>query len=142
MVAFAKKRARHLQLGSYGEKIACRLLQTKCYRILARNYRCYAGEIDIIARDGATLAFIEVKTRYITTRSRPARGLRLKQQHRIYRAGRHYINSIDNFRPVMRFDLIEIIVGPYGVVELRHWLNHFSASTLFPPHRAGEHKWR
>ncbi len=131
MKGFGKKRALHLRLGDYGEKKACKLLLDKSYTLLAKNYKCYAGEIDIIARDGAVLVFIEVKTRSASTYSRPARGLKLKQQQRIYRAGMHYWNEIGRVEAVMRFDLIEIIVDRYGIQELRHWCNHFSKNNLF-----------
>jgi putative endonuclease len=132
MKGFKAKRAAHLKLGDYGERKARQLLQNKSYTLLARNYRCYAGEIDLVARDGAILVFVEVKTRSFTTRSRPASGLRLKQQQRIYRAGMHYWNEIDRVNVAIRFDLIEIIVGRYGIKELRHWCNHFSRKTIFP----------
>ena len=48
-------RAAHLKLGRRGEALACRLLKTKGYDILARNWRIKAGELDIVARDGAML---------------------------------------------------------------------------------------
>jgi putative endonuclease len=129
---FGKKRAAHLKLGDYGEKKARQLLLNKSYVLLAANYKCYAGEIDLVARDGAILTFIEVKTRRSSTRSRPARGLSFKQQKRIVRAGMHYWNEIGRVESVMRFDLIEVVVDDYGVKELRHWRNHFSRGTVFP----------
>lgn len=50
-------------LGSKGEDLAVRFLKRKGYRIIERNYKTPIGEIDIIAQDGGTLVFIEVKTR-------------------------------------------------------------------------------
>lgn len=131
MKGFDKKRAAHLRLGDYGEKKARQLLLDKSYTLLANNYKCYAGEIDIVARDGAVLVFLEVKTRSASTRSRPASGLRLKQQRRIYRAGMHFWNKIGRVDAVIRFDLVEVIIGNYGVQELRHWCNHFSKNNIF-----------
>ena len=55
-------RARQI-LGKTGEDLACRELERRGYAIVARRYRRRGGELDIIARDGATLVFIEVKTR-------------------------------------------------------------------------------
>lgn len=49
--------------GKDAEGRACRLLKAEGFRIVARNWRCRFGEIDIIAREGATLVFIEVKAR-------------------------------------------------------------------------------
>jgi len=51
------------KLGKTGEDLACRELQRRGYAIVARRYRRRGGELDIIARDGATLVFVEVKTR-------------------------------------------------------------------------------
>ena len=55
-------RARQI-LGKRGEDLACRELERRGYAIVARRYRRRGGELDIIARDGATLVFVEVKTR-------------------------------------------------------------------------------
>src|ERR1700704_4949873 len=49
-------------LGERGENVAARELRNKGYRILTRNFKCVMGEIDIVARDGKTLVFVEVKT--------------------------------------------------------------------------------
>jgi putative endonuclease len=50
-------------LGERGENVAAKFLRGKGYKILLRNFRCDLGEVDIIARDGRTLVFVEVKTR-------------------------------------------------------------------------------
>lgn len=55
-------------LGSFGEQIAANYLTRQGYRVEARNWRCVAGEIDLVMRDGRTLVFVEVRTR----RSAPA----------------------------------------------------------------------
>jgi putative endonuclease len=52
-----------LDLGKWGEDIALKKVKRLGYRCLARNYRCPLGEVDLIARDGDTLVFIEIKTR-------------------------------------------------------------------------------
>jgi putative endonuclease len=54
---------RHGALGRRGEDAAIRLLEARGYVVLARNVRLPGGEIDVIAKDGATIAFVEVKTR-------------------------------------------------------------------------------
>ena len=56
-------RKRSFETGRLGEKLAARYLRKKGYRILAKNYRTRYGEIDIVARDGGVLCFVEVKTR-------------------------------------------------------------------------------
>jgi putative endonuclease len=54
---------RRVSLGKMGEDLACAELQRRGYAILARRYRRRGGELDIVARDGATVVFVEVKTR-------------------------------------------------------------------------------
>ncbi len=129
-LSFKKLRSRHLRLGRQGENLACRLMRQKRYDILCRNHRNRSGEIDIVARDGGILVFAEVKTRFITTAARPAEGLTPRQQLRIVDAGTRYLHQLGNPRTPHRFDLIEIRLGPWGPVEIRHWTNHFSAASL------------
>jgi putative endonuclease len=52
-----------LDLGRWGEDLALKKVKKLGYRCIARNYRCPLGEVDLIARDGDTLVFIEIKTR-------------------------------------------------------------------------------
>lgn len=123
---FKKVRAKHIILGKKGENAACKLLKAKGIDILVRNYRCKAGEIDIIARDGSIICFIEVKTRSKTTRSRPAKGLSQKQKSRIYNSSKHYIRALGQPKVACRYDLIELRYNKYDFCEARHWPNHFS----------------
>ena len=51
-----------LELGKLGEDLALKTIKQMGYRCIARNYRCPLGEMDIIARDGDTLVFVEIKT--------------------------------------------------------------------------------
>ncbi len=128
--SFGLLRARHLRIGRRGENIACRLLRSKQYDVLVRNCKYSSGEIDIVARDGRTLVFVEVKTRFYTTSARPSEGLSLKQKKRIINASRRYLRQIENPKVPCRYDLIEVRVGRLGPVEVRHWLNHFSSEVF------------
>ena len=128
---FHKAKARHLALGQKGEKIACDLLKAHKFEILIRNYRCKQGEIDIIARDGSVICFIEVKTRSKKTRSRPAKGLREKQKIRIYKSSKHYIKELGHPQIICRYDLIELRFDKYDLCEARLWPNHFQKNHLF-----------
>ncbi|MDD5727500.1 MAG: YraN family protein [Victivallales bacterium] len=126
---FAAK-ARHLRLGAKGEKIASRLLRQKNYSILCRNFKVKSGEIDLVARDGETLVFVEVKTRHARTNTRhylrPAENLSARQKERIYRAAQSYLAAIGNPAVTYRFDLVEVILSPFELQALRHWENNFS----------------
>jgi putative endonuclease len=123
---FRLARARHLRLGRRGEAAACRYLHDRGGEVLLRNYRPPAGEIDIIARDGLTLCFIEVKSRRASAAARPAAGLSRRQQRRIRRAALTYLREIGRPRLPWRFDLVEVVFGPWDIRELRHWRGHFS----------------
>lgn len=128
---FGKARAKHIKLGKLGETAACDLLTAKGFEVLMRNYRCKKGEIDIIARDGKVICFVEVKTRSHTTRSRPAKGLTKKQMGRIYWASKHYIKELNYPTVACRYDLVEIRVGKYDFCEARHWTNYFGKPKNF-----------
>lgn len=125
MIPFARLRTRHLRLGRRGENIACSHLRNYGYDILFRNYKVPAGEIDIIARDGSIICFIEVKTRHASFRGRPAEGLSEKQRKRIRRAAMNYLREIGNPRAVYRFDLMEFVLSRWDVREFRHWQDKF-----------------
>lgn len=97
--------------------------------ILMRNYRREAGEIDIIARDGAAICFVEVKTRTNAMKSRPAEGLSEKQKSRICRAAMHYLKEIGSPAIEYRFDLVEVVLSRFSISEIRYWTSHFTAAS-------------
>jgi len=70
-------------LGSQGEQAAADFLQQQGYRICARNFRVPVGEIDIIARQGEVLAFVEVKTRHSNRYGTPAQAVNFRKQKKI-----------------------------------------------------------
>jgi len=123
---FRKAKAKHLKLGQKGEDAACALIKAKGMEVLLRNYRCKKGEIDIIARDGRIICFVEVKTRSRTTLSRPSKGLKPKQKERIYRASKYYLKKLGNPQAVCRYDLVELRYDTFDFCEARLWPSHFS----------------
>ena len=127
---FVKAKAAHIRLGQRGENAACRLLRAKGLEILARDCKTPRGEIDIIARDGATLVFAEVKTKRINSRSRPAENLSRRQKSRIYRAAYSYMKDINNPSTPFRFDIVEVSMGAWGPTALWHWSTAFGAESL------------
>ena len=120
-----KAKAAHIKLGLRGEKLARKYLISQNIDVLLHNYRNRRGEIDIIARDGDEICFIEVKTRRHTTRSRPSEGLSEAQKVRISQAATAYLYEIGNPEVIYRFDLIEIIIGRWDIKELFYWKEHF-----------------
>ncbi|MDR0931561.1 MAG: YraN family protein [Victivallales bacterium] len=119
-----RARAAHIALGIRGESTARRLLLAKGYTILACNWRVRSGELDIVARDGATLVFVEVKTLRRIGRFRPGDNLSIRQMRRNFRAARYYFRVIGKPALNGRFDLIEVVIDRWGVKSIRHRLNY------------------
>jgi len=96
-------------VGSYGQKIAEDYLKAKGFKIIETNYRCHSGEIDIIARDGAYIAFIEVKYRRSLAHGYPREAVGYYKQRHIRRVAQYYIMRKNLVNQDFRFDVLEII---------------------------------
>ncbi len=96
------------EVGSYGETIAAKYLQSLGYSILLRNFRCYFGEVDIVACKGAILSFIEVKSRYSIHYGRPRESVTCFKRNKIYRCAEYYIYKFSLNNYYVRFDIIEV----------------------------------
>ncbi len=127
---FIKAKAAHMRLGRRGENAACRLLEWKGLEVLARNCKTHRGELDVVARDGATLVFAEVKTKRAASRSRPGENLSRRQRLRIYRAAFSYMKDIGSPAVPFRFDVIEVRMGFWGPKGIRHNEASFGAESL------------
>ncbi len=107
------------QVGRAGEEAATEYLCRQGYRILERNFRCRLGEIDLIARDGRTLVFIEVKTRRSRTFGDPAFAVTSEKQRRLILASQVYLGRKGDPQDVCRFDVVTIQLDRAGLhVEL------------------------
>ncbi len=96
-------------LGRQGELAALSHLVGKGYRILERNYRYRRNEIDIIAKEGATLCFIEVKTRASRAAGDPLEAVTPEKQREIIRAASAYLAHLGEPEPDCRFDVVGIL---------------------------------
>lgn len=115
---------RTYQKGLLAEKLAALFLMAKGYRILARRYKTPVGEIDLIARRGNTIAFIEVKARERLPDALEC--ITPSMKSRIGRAALHFLSSRPEFSNcVLRFDLIAL-APPF---HLRHLDNAWQAAT-------------
>ena len=97
-----------LAFGRNSEKRAARLLVKHGYRIVEKNYRCRQGEIDLIARDGDTLVFCEVKARKSKAFGTSLEGVTKSKVEKIRKTAEHYLaknglNEVD-----CRFDVVAI----------------------------------
>jgi len=112
--------------GSKGEEIAATYLARKGYHILSRNYRCRYGEIDIVARDGETLVFVEVKAGRSKSFGAPETWVDRRKQEHLGNAAASYLedHEIDNVD--CRFDVVAIWLGRNGPrvqhIENAFWL--------------------
>jgi putative endonuclease len=104
--------------GQAGEEIACGRLEHGGYTIIDRNYRTRFGELDIIARQGDTVAFIEVKARIDKSHGEPFEAVTWRKQGRIRRVAEAWLmaNERDeNYRDcVYRFDVVSILLDSRG----------------------------
>jgi putative endonuclease len=114
-------------LGKIGEDLACRELERRGYAILARRYRRAGGELDIVARDGRTLVFVEVKAREGRACGEAAEAVTPLKRRRIVSLALDYMVRHRQTECACRFDVVSIYVGPDGTdVELCQ--NAFTAS--------------
>ncbi len=114
------------QKGSWGEERAARYLRMRAYRILEKNYRCRLGEIDLIARRGGFLVFVEVKLRKTDRFAEAREFVGRAKQERILATAQLWLQEHDcSLQP--RFDVIEIYApdGPGGRVKINHIENAF-----------------
>ncbi|MEG0156902.1 MAG: YraN family protein [Anaerovoracaceae bacterium] len=95
-------------LGAFGEEKAAELLMEKGYEIIARNFACRGGEIDLIAKDKNRLIFVEVKTRTNLAYGRPSEALTPKKLERLRRAAAYYLYTHPGNPVEVRFDVIEV----------------------------------
>ena len=112
-------------LGQTGEELAAVFLQRQGYKILVRNYRQKCGEIDIIAKDGSTLVFVEVKTRKNAAFGTPFEAVTEKKQRQIGRVAQEYLGRNDLFNTPARFDVVSILMQGDKPPVIEHLSNAF-----------------
>ena len=95
-------------LGKTGEDLACQELERRGYAILARRYRRRGGELDIIARDGATLVFVEVKARQDRAFGEAAEAVSLVKRRRMTHTAMDYVMRHRFTNCPCRFDVVAI----------------------------------
>jgi putative endonuclease len=110
--ANAKPLNQKAALGSRGERLAGIYLEKKGYRIIERNFRGRYGEVDIIARQGKVLVFVEVKTRSANAIATPKEAVDFRKAARIIKASQEYLLKKGCIEDTsIRFDVIGIILS-------------------------------
>jgi putative endonuclease len=105
-------------VGAYGERLAAQHLIESGLRVEARNWRCSLGEVDIIAWDGDTLVFCEVKTRRSDRFGTPAEAVVAAKARRLRRLAAHWLHTNEVHPRDVRFDVIEVIAPPRGAARV------------------------
>ncbi len=99
-----------ISLGRQGEEIAANYLQQQGYEILARNYRCRYGELDIICRKNKLIVFVEVKTRRSDLFGSPEEAITKSKIEHIKKAALFYLAENRTFWRETRFDVVTIMM--------------------------------
>ncbi len=113
-----------LSLGRWGEEEAARFLQSRGMKIVARNVRTPVGEIDLIARQGKILAFVEVKTRRGLGFGTPQEAVGRTKQRQILRAAQWYMADGKTKDVQPRFDVVAVHATPGGA-QIEHIADAF-----------------
>ena len=106
--------------GDRGEDIACRFLRAKGYGIKATNWRSRQGEIDVVAREGALLLFVEVKTRRGLQAGETLVSITPAKRRRMIAAAYAYAAQISELDPLWRIDALAITISPNGTARCTH----------------------
>jgi putative endonuclease len=102
---------RQQKLGEKGEAIAVRQLKKDGYKILETNYRTQLGEIDIVAKDKGTIAFVEVKTRRSVHFGSPKWAVTAQKQKKISTVALYYLKTTNQSTAKARFDVVTVTLN-------------------------------
>jgi len=114
-------------LGAEGEARAARWLEAQGYALLARNVRAGGVEIDLIARRGDTIAFVEVKARRGRAHGAPEEAVDARKRRRLARGAAAWLHASGLRARRVRFDVVVCEQGADGAWELRHLAGAFDA---------------
>lgn len=117
------------ELGRRGEDAASRFLYRRGYDILERNWTCAFGEVDIIARDGSALVFVEVKTRTGIEKGFPSEAVGSKKRDRYEKIALAYLSDHGEDDISVRFDVVSIVAIAADRALIRHHISAFSSNS-------------
>lgn len=112
------------RLGLAGESAAAAALEAEGLTVLERRFRCRAGEIDLVARDGDTVVFVEVKARAGDGFGAPAEAVHARKRARMARVAAAWLQRQAE-APPCRFDVVEVMREPGGILRTRHVADAF-----------------
>ena len=107
-------------VGRYGERVALQHLEDAGFEILARNWRCSEGEIDIVARDRNVLVICEVKTRSGLGFGLPAEAITRTKADRLRRLAGRWLDEHPGGGADVRFDVVSVVRAHRGAAVVEH----------------------
>jgi putative endonuclease len=120
VVAVPSTQQQRSALGRYGEDIATRHLVESGMVVLARNWRCPHGEIDVVARDGRTLVVCEVKTRRGLDYGTPLEAVTARKMLRLRQLATEWLDEAGLDPPDVRIDVVSVLVRTQGAAVVEH----------------------
>jgi putative endonuclease len=107
-------------VGAYGERVAARVLAEAGMVLLDRNWRCPTGELDLVARDGPTIVFCEVKTRRSAAFGAPVEAVTAIKVRRLRALAARWLAAHPGVRGPVRFDVVSVWPQRSGAAVVDH----------------------
>lgn len=104
-------------LGASGEDLAAAWYERRGYRVVARNWRCRQGELDLVVRSGATVVFCEVKSRTSLAFGSPFEAVTFEKRRRIRHLAAAWLDQSGAGAAEIRFDVVGVLAGHVEVIE-------------------------
>ncbi len=123
-----KRGVRNREYGRRGEDAAARYLFRRGYEIVARNWTCRAGEVDIIARTDDAIVFVEVKTRKDTSKGLPSEAVDARKRKKYEDIAISFLRDYDACNIRVRFDVISLVQIAPDRALVRHHIDAFGAA--------------
>jgi putative endonuclease len=105
------------QLGALGERLAGRYLVQQGYKIVARNWRCPEGELDLVAQKGEELVFVEVRTRRGTRLGSPEESITAAKQARLIQLAQAFLAEYNDPDCAWHIDVVAVVLNRQGAVQ-------------------------
>lgn len=118
---------RNKVVGAEGERLAARFLQDLGYEVVARNWSCKAGEVDIIVRDGPELVFVEVKTRTSVEKGLPSDAVDERKRRKYELVAKMFTQHYASDSINIRFDVMSVLLQD-GTALIRHHIDAFGVA--------------
>lgn len=127
LIRWFSARFRRRTLGQRGEALAARFLRRQGFRIVGRGVRTGLGELDLVAVDGRTVVFVEVKTRQTGQQGHPAEAVDLSKQRRLTLLATAYLQRHGLLNHHARFDVVAVTWPDGRRPRIEHIRNAFDA---------------